>query len=604
MSIEEIRWGPWIDDMERIIESMETGLILLNKDNESAKGIELVKMELHSVKGLYDSVGLKTSTQTIYELEENVHQSGNQLSENLISMLSKALLKIEELTHTIGNEKPKPDQISEIDINMGFETILIKFGSAYSIEIEIGGDRSLRSARGLAVYNTIKRNATIKSSNPPEEDLYLDAKFDTISMLISSRDEIEVIKKKLLAVPDVTNVEITKFVEKASGKSDDVELIRDLTIRIPLSNIRAIENSLAVLSIHVESLKSEVITKTGNEEMTGIDNTIERIQNDLKRIRKVPLDSITTTFPSMVKRLAKQEGKEIDFVIQGRFVTLDRSLANHLIDPLTQIIRNAISHGIETPSDRKKANKPIVGKIYVEAHFDRNKIQIKIIDDGKGIDKEKVLKRASKMNLKVSKNITDKEIYNLIFESGFSLSEGSAKLSGRGLGLSSAKDRINQIGGTVSVESKFKENTTFIIEFSDPDALTRNLLFKINNETYAVPTSEIEEVVIVDENELEILSSVSGSYPYEGKTLPVTIMRNLISNKNNGNATSIQNNEILLVCRGNKNLIGLLVDSLVDERLVNIKPLNQLLQDYKLFNGTLAGREREVILVVNPASIM
>lgn len=603
MSVEEIRWGPWIDDMERIIESMKTGLTLLKKDSSSAKGIELVKMELHSVKGLYDSVGLKTSTQTIYELEENVHQSENQLQPNLIEMLSKALVKIKELTNIIQKENPKPDQINDVDSKIGFEVILIKFGHSFTVEIEIGGDRSLRSARALAVYNTIKRNATIKSSNPPEEDLYLDTKFDSLSLMISTRDDIEEIKKKIQAVPNVTNVEITKFAVKKDIKIDDYELAKDLTIRIPLSNIRAIENSLSVLSTHVEGLKSEVITKAGNEEMLGIDNTIERIQNDLKKIRKVPLDSITATFPSMVKRLAKQESKEIDFAIQGRFVTLDRSLANHLIDPITQIIRNAISHGIETPADRRKANKPVVGKIYVEARFDRNKIQIKVIDDGRGIDKDKVLARAKKLNLQVPKNISDQEIYNLIFESGLSLSEGTAKLSGRGLGLSSAKERINQIGGTINVTSTIKESTTFTIEFSDPDALTRNLLFKINEETYAVPTSEIEEVIIVQENDLEIISNVNASYSYEGKTLPVIIMRNMISN-DKSKITSIRNNEILLVCRGNKNLIGLLVDSLIDERLVNIKPLNQLLQDYKLFNGTLAGREREVILVVNPASIM
>ena len=101
------------------------------------------------------------------------------------------------------------------------------------------------------------------------------------------------------------------------------------------------------------------------------------------------------------------------------------------------------------------------------------------------------------MNVDIPENISDEEIYNLIFESGLSLSEGTAKLSGRGLGLSSARERINQIGGTINVTSTFNESTTFTIEFSDPDALTRNLIFKINDETYAVPTSEVEEVIII-----------------------------------------------------------------------------------------------------------
>lgn len=603
MSVEEIRWSPWLDDMERIIESMEKGVDLLSSDLGSSEGIELVKMELHSVKGLYDSVGLKTSTQTIFELEENVHQSKDALSEDLVNMLSKALLKIKELTQLITKTKPSPDQISDVDKKIGFEVILVKFVSDYSVEIEIDGDRSLRSARALGVYNTVKRYAIIKSSDPPEEDLYLDAKFDTLTIVVSTRDEIEDIKEKIQKLPNVESVEINKIKEKTRDNTNEFDALTDLTIRVPLSNIRAIENSLAVLSIHFESLKSEVQSKAGLEELTGIDNTIERIQNDLKKVRKVPLDSITTTFPSMVKRLAKQEGKQIEFLIQGRFVTLDRSLANHLIDPLTQIIRNAISHGIELPTERRTAKKDVMGKISVEAFFDRNKIQIKIIDDGVGLDKEAIVKKAKALNIKLSSKATDDEIYQLIFQSGFSLSEGSTKLSGRGLGLSSARERINQIGGSLTVSPNENGGTKFTIEFSDPDALTRNLIFKINNESFAIPTSEVEKVLIVNEDELNIESDVKATFSYEDKVLPVTIMRHLISNdKSNGN--SLKQNEILLMCRGRQNLIGLLVDSLVDERLVNIKPLNPLLQDYELFNGTLAGREREVILVVNPAAIL
>ncbi len=606
MSLEEIRWNPWLDDMARIVESMTEAIDLLMDDNNDQNGIEKIKIELHSIKGLYDSVGLKTSTQTIFELEESVHASDDGLDESLIERLSKALVKIKELVNVVRRDKPKPNEIDSVDKAIGFEAILVKFGSEYIVEIEIAGERSLRSARGLGVFNSIKRFATIKSSTPPEEDLYLDAKFDNLIMTIFTREDMESFHRTISSLPNVSNVTIEKVAkEEEREEISEEDLAQNLTIRVPLSNIRAIESGLATLSIHVEALKSEVVTSRGVEELSGIDRAFERIQSDIKKMRKVPLDSITTTFPSMVKRLAKQEGKDIDLLIQGRFITLDRSLANHLIDPITQIIRNAISHGIEGPAERRELKKDQTGRIVINASSDRDKIRIRIMDDGYGIDENKIIQKANKMNIPVSSGMDQDDIFNLIFHKGFSLSEGG-QISGRGIGLYSAKERISQIGGNLTVTSDFGKGTTFTVEFSDPDALSRNLIFTINEDTYAIPSSEVEQVLIVDFASLKMDTDVKATMPYEGKTLPVTIMRHLITANGSSDSTQKTNgkNEILLVCRGRKTLIGLLIDNLLDERLVNIRPLNPLLQKYELFNGTLAGRDREVILVVNPASIM
>lgn len=604
MSLEEIRWNPWLDDFDRIVDSMTQGMDLVTADSSSKNGIELIKIELHSIKGLFDSVGLKLSTQTIYELEESVHHSEDELEENLVEMLAKALTKVKELVKVIRRDKPKPEEIASIDKSIGFEVILVKFGSEYIVEVEISGDRSLRSARGLGVFNSIKRFSTIKSSTPAEEDLYLDAKFDNLIVTIFTRDEMDDIHKKISALPNVTNVTIEKVVVEDSAQDlGSDELVQNLTIRVPLSNIRAIETGLAALSMHVEALKSEVTTTRGLEEISGIDRTFERIQSDLKKMRKVPLDSITTTFPSMVKRLAQQLNKEIDLLIQGRFITLDRSLANHLVDPITQIIRNGISHAIETPEERKKAKKETTGRIVINATSDRDKIRISITDDGRGINPTTVLQKAKKMNIATDKKMEKEDIYELIFHKGFSLAEAGGQISGRGLGLYAAKERISQIGGSLTVTSELGKGTTFTIEFSDPDALSRNLIFTVNKETYAIPSSEVEQVRIIDFKDLNLETDIKAIIEYEGKDLPVTIMRNLISS--NGTTHKINSkNEILLVCRGRRALIGILVDTLLDERLVNIRPLNPLLQSYELFNGTLAGRDREVILVVNPAAIM
>ncbi|MHA2092415.1 MAG: ATP-binding protein [Candidatus Kariarchaeaceae archaeon] len=605
MSFDEILWNPWLDDMDRIIESMGAAVEELKTDPSNQNAIEIIKIELHSAKGLFDFVGLKTSTQTIFELEENVHHSEGQFDDDLITMLSKSVEKIESLANIVRRDKPKPDEVDILDKTIGFEAILVKFGAEYKLEIEVDGDRAFRSARALGVVNQLKRFAVIKSSNPPEEDLYLDAKFDLLLVSIFTREDPEQVQEKVKLLPNVANVTVEKTIKSTGTKEQsDEDLSSNLTLRVPLSQIRSLENGLAALSVHVEALKSEINTSKGMEELSGIEKTFERIQTDLKKMRKVPLDSITNTFPSMVKRLAKQDGKEINFHIQGRFITLDRSLANHLIDPITQIIRNAISHGIETTKERRKNKKDIAGRIVLHATSDRDKIRIQISDDGRGIDSNKLLEKAKNLNVPLQNSEDQEELFSLIFNKGLSLAEGDNQISGRGLGLFSAAEKINQIGGNLSVTSEIDKGTSFTIEFTDLDALSKNLIFEVNNESYAIPTSEVEHVLIVNKNDLARKSKLKASIEYEQKTLPVTILRNMLSingKKNNSNGNP---NEILLICRGKKSLVGLVVDSLLDERLVNIRTLNPLLQNYELFNGTIAGRDRDVILVVNPAAII
>ncbi|MDH5401599.1 MAG: ATP-binding protein [Candidatus Heimdallarchaeota archaeon] len=600
MSGNTINWDPWLDDIERSLEMMGPAIEVLKTNSSDMKSIEDMKVVLHSVKGLMDSVGLKTSTQTVFQIEENVHQEMDSLSGETISQLEKVFARLSDLVKTIQKNKPSADGILDLDKSSGFEAILVTFGKEYHIEIEVKAEKSLRSARALSILNSIKRFSVIKESTPAEEDLYLDANFDFLILEVTSRDHLEDIQKRISTLPSVGNV----LVEEVAAKEEVTDTIEGLdqsiTIRVPLINIRAVENGLATLSTHVEALKSEVISTKGIEELVGIERAFERIQGDLRKMRKVPLDSITSSLPVMVKRLSKEVGKDAELLVQGRFVTLDRALANYLVDPITQIIRNSISHGIEPMKDRRKARKPPVGRLIINASLERDKIRIKVSDDGKGIDKEALLAKAKELGINKGKNVSDQEVFNLIFERGISTATADG-LSGRGVGMFGAKERLSQIGGSITVESTPEKGTTFIIEFSDPDALSKNLIFNINKGTYAIPSSEVEEIIIIKPKELVFQSNTKAEYYYKNKLLPVTVMKNLM-----GNDTDIRkdkDSKILLVCRGKTSLIGILVDNLLDERLVNIRPLNPLLQSYELFNGTLTGREREVILVINPASI-
>ncbi len=599
MSVDEIRWQAWIDDLDRILESQSEAIKKLKENSGDVVAIDEIKMALHSAKGLIDAVGLKTTTQTIVEIEDNVHSlESPDIPQNLYSQLESLNIKMNKLVEHIRENKPKQEDINEVDKLLGFEAILVKFGSDYSLDISVKGEKSLRSARALGILNTLKRIGRIKTTDPKEEDLYLDTKFDTLKVVISTRENLDQITEDVNKIPHVSGVQIEKITQKETKQDINID---SLSLKIPLSQIRTLETDLTVLSGHIEALKSEISTTRGQEELTGIDNTFERLRNDLKKMRKIPFDSIVSSLSAMSSRLAQKEGKQVDLIIQGRFVTLDRAIANFLIDPITQILRNAIVHGIEKIPVRRKLKKNIIGKILLSAVNDRDKIKIKIIDDGSGIDPAALIKAAKKAGVPVNNLTTNQDKINLIFERGLSLSKVDKKIAGRGIGLYAARERIQQFGGNLSVASEKGKGTTFTIEFIDQDALSKNLIVSVGKENYAIPSSEVEQVILVNTSDLKFISDINATYMHNQEELPVVVLNNLI-----GNIQPVKenDNQIIVITRGSSSLIGILVDALMDERLVNIKPLNPILKNYKLFNGTLIGRDKEVILVINPAAII
>ncbi len=599
MSVDEIRWQAWIDDLDRILESQSEAIKKLKENSGDVVAIDEIKVALHSAKGLIDAVGLKTTTQTIVEIEDNVHSlESPDIPQNLYSQLESLNIKMNKLVEHIRENKPKQEDINEVDKLLGFEAILVKFGSDYSLDISVKGEKSLRSARALGILNTLKRIGRIKTTDPKEEDLYLDTKFDTLKVVISTRENLDQITEDVNKIPHVSRVQIEKITQKETKQDINID---SLSLKIPLSQIRTLETDLTVLSGHIEALKSEISTTRGQEELTGIDNTFERLRNDLKKMRKIPFDSIVSSLSAMSSRLAQKEGKQVDLIIQGRFVTLDRAIANFLIDPITQILRNAIVHGIEKIPVRRKLKKNIIGKILLSAVNDRDKIKIKIIDDGSGIDPAALIKAAKKAGVPVNNLTTNQDKINLIFERGLSLSKVDKKIAGRGIGLYAARERIQQFGGNLSVASEKGKGTTFTIEFIDQDALSKNLIVSVGKENYAIPSSEVEQVILVNTSDLKFISDINATYMHNQEELPVVVLNNLI-----GNIQPVKenDNQIIVITRGSSSLIGILVDALMDERLVNIKPLNPILKNYKLFNGTLIGRDKEVILVINPAAII
>ncbi len=300
---------------------------------------------------------------------------------------------------------------------------------------------------------------------------------------------------------------------------------------------------------------------------------LSRITGDLQegvmRIRMVPVSQIFSRFPRLVRDLSKNLKKKIVLDIEGEDTELDKSVIEDLLDPLIHCVRNSIDHGIESPADRVKVGKPEEGHILLKARNEGNMIIIEISDDGKGIDVEAVKKRAVERGLiHPNKSLTDIEAFNLIFEPGFSTATKITNISGRGVGLDVVRKQVEKLNGTVEVFSVKGEGTTFTIKLPLTLAIIQGLLVKVGEEIYAIPITSVIESLRIKPSEIKMLDS------YEVFNIRKDVLSLLRLNR----LFRIPTDEdkqfyfIVIVGSGDKK-VGLMVDSLIGEEDVVIKPL-------------------------------
>ena len=218
--------------------------------------------------------------------------------------------------------------------------------------------------------------------------------------------------------------------------------------------------------ILAEKYHDDDIIVTFNDSISQIAKIVSTLQQDVMSIRLLPIEIVFNTLPRLVRDTARKENKKIDFIIEGQETEVDRSVIEHLRDPLVHMLRNAVDHGIEDPETRVSSGKLETGTIHLSACHEQDNIVIRLKDDGKGIDPAALRKSAIKKNIdtpEVLSKLTDHEVINLVFNSGFSTAREVTDVSGRGVGLDVVKTNIEVLGGSVSVDSEPGQGTTFTL---------------------------------------------------------------------------------------------------------------------------------------------
>ncbi|HBG37865.1 MAG TPA: chemotaxis protein CheA, partial [Clostridiaceae bacterium] len=450
------------------------------------------------VDGVRDGSSEKTDISGITKMLDDIAASGNSSNgDEAAATIEEAPLK----------EKAPSNSIN-FELNVYDEDIIKqakeKNYNVFKAEVNLYNDCKLKSARAFLVYKNLEESGEIVKSIPSIEDIEQE-KFDySFVFVYVTNKTAEEVKKLIESVSEIESVNVSeveinnteeaqskeakpkeesnnKNVKSQPKKDDRTSKKAHQFVRVDLEKMDKFMNLVGELVIHRTRLEQ----LSSNYKLTDLHETLEqvgRITSDLQdlvmKIRMLPVEKVFNRFPRMIRDLSNELGKEIELVIKGEDTELDRTVIDEIGEPLLHLIRNSADHGIEPAEERIKAGKKAAGTIKLIAYQEGNKAIIKVEDDGRGLNVEKIKQKAEKSGIDTS-GMSEQDIKNLIFMQGFSTSEKVTDISGRGVGMDVVKTKISAIGGTIELLSEEGKGTSVIIRLPLTLSIIQALLVKV-----------------------------------------------------------------------------------------------------------------------------
>lgn len=414
--------------------------------------------------------------------------------------------------------------------------------------------------------------------------------------------EILVEKEKIKASAVVSTLREQK-------RTDGADMLQ---VKVDTTKLDSIVDMVGELAIAQSMLRQhEVVVNSKDRKLDQITNQLNLITSGLQNIamsmRMVPIKNTFQKMLRLVRDLAKKAGKDIQLVMSGEDTEIDRNIMEEIYEPMVHMIRNSVDHGLELPDEREAKNKPRQGTIYLKAYHRGGNIVIEIMDDGRGLNREKILKKAVSTGLiKHEDKLSDAEIDNLIFHPGFSTAEKVTDISGRGVGTDVVKSKVEKLRGRVEVRSVTDKGSTFFIRLPLTLAIVDGMIVKVANERYIIPTLNIQESFKPKENEYFTVKGEGEMIKVRNTLIPLIRLDRLFGL--NGNGSSEQTRvapweKLVVVVENQEKKKCLLVDELIGQEEIVIKNLGGWLKEIKGVAGSVIMGDGRVGLILDIGSI-
>lgn len=654
--------GYFLDEVEEQLQFLEHGILDLEKENGKAEVIQEIFRVAHTLKGASSAMGYEKMTLLTHSMENVLDKIRNNpliINTSIINTLFSCmdclrLLKeafiidknntkvditksLEELS-SIFNSKTEDEWIQDTNKPLKFEnwqksiftveTSLLDGENCFVCDVKIFEDSLMKSTRACLIANFFNEIGKVIASNPNVMELPDGSDISRIQYLvITELNEDDLEKKCENGLMDVEQVAVYPYKidslmeerkveenskEICSIRNDDSKKSVLKTVRVDIERLEHMMNLVGEMVIEqtriaqVGNLLHNRYTSDNTvDDLMGISNHISRVvgelQENVMKARMVPIQQLFNRFPRMVRDLGQSLGKEIGLHLEGGETEMDRTIIEDITDPLIHILRNSIDHGLEAPEIRQSKGKPLVGKIAIRAFYQENHAAITIEDDGAGLNLEKIKSSAVRkevISFQEAENLNRHEIINLIFKTGLSTAENVSDVSGRGVGMDIVRNHIDKLNGIIDVETVEGEGTKFTVKLPLTLAILTGLLVKICDETYALPMTNVIEIVRKPKSEIQSVKKES-VVVIRDRIHPVIWLHDYFNLPRPEN----EKNVFIVVLGVAEKRFGIVVDELIGNQEIVVKPLGSYIGKVQGLSGATIVGDGSVACILDVGGI-
>lgn len=505
--------------------------------------------------------------------------------------------------------------------------------NVYIITIFVDETCFLKAARAFLVFKNLEAVGEIVKSNPPAQDIE-DEKFEfDFSICIISKESLEKVLSIIKAVSEIKDAVGEKLEKVPEGEKADNEAkeeekkaapqtpakaaankssgkpIVNRSVRVDIEKLDVLMNLVSELIIAKNGLVSQSGSEEGtrsqafNEQIEYLERVTTNLHESVMKVRMMPIETVTQKFPRMIRDLTKKLNKKMELFMTGEDTELDRTVIDEIGDPLMHLLRNSADHGLESPELRAQRGKPEVGSIRLDAYQDGNNVVIEVSDDGNGIDIEAVRNKAidkGSVTAEQAALMSDKEVIDLLFKPSFSTAKVVSDISGRGVGLDVVKTKIESLGGDIEVKTVLGEGSTFIIRLPLTLAIIQALMVELGDEKYAISLGSIQNIEDIPVSDIKYVQTKE-VINLRGTVIPLIRLDSVLDIEY---ADSEEGLTVVIIKKGDK-LAGLVVDKLIGQQEIVIKPLGKYLNNSsKLIGGATILGDGEVALILDVNTLL
>lgn len=632
-------------DMENVFSEIRNGKMSVgaNLVDVLFQGLDALESYLSNIQETADE-GTEDNEPIITQLNKILQEGVGEKSEGQGNTATATQVEVEE-------EKDECAKYQDLRIADYESHAMLKAKdigqNVFGITIYIQETCILKAARAFLVFKALEEFGEVIKSYPDVQDIE-DEKFEfDFSVILITKSSLEEVKAKILNVSEIKSVYIDKMQapeeqkeeieqeEISNNTADNIVQAASATATAPVEKKevnqsktqaaakqqakpvvnRSVRVDIEKLDVLMNLVSELIIAKNGlvsissgdndnrsenafNEQIEYLERVTTNLHESVMKVRMVPIESVVNRFPRMIRDLSKKLDKKMELYMTGEDTELDRTVIDEIGDPLMHLLRNSADHGLESAEDRRKAGKPEVGSIFLDAYQDGNNVVIEVRDDGAGINIEKVKQKAIEkgtISRDQAETMTDKDVIDLLFRPSFSTAETITDVSGRGVGLDVVKTRIEALGGDIEARTKFGEGSNFIIRLPLTLAIIQALMVEIGTEKYAIPLGSIQTIEDVPVSDIKYVQTKE-VINLRGTVIPILRLADILDVEQTNE--SPENLTVVIVSKGDK-LAGLVIDNLIGQQEIVIKSLGKYINNNKMIGGATILGDGEVALILD-----